>query len=777
MKNQVTFRAADRFLLLETLENRVLLDAGLGSEIAEFASEEELKSALIEKAVDQYEWLFDQEERFVGCIDWCWDVLGVPVSFAVDTNFDGTGGAVSREDSFSDTNTQVAGVDEGDIVETDGNYVYILSNNLVTIVDVRDQAHPRVASRVHLDDNSYGNEMYLDGDRLMVISSSWYHDYDIVPLGGGRLGGPAIGFAIDAIWAPSRAATRATVIDVTDRAKPAIVSETEIDGSVFSSRAIDGTGYLIVNDNLRFPTPELKTVKFISEDGTMERTINFYESEAEYRARLQTTILDVLPGYSTYDSNQILVTSDNVAGYGDTYTTKDPDYSSLVSVFTIDMHSELPTVENGTSVMMNAGHEIFMSMDSLYLFQHRWDGTDQTSIMKFDIDLEDGPIEPVASGFISGRLLDQFSADEFNGDLRIATTTGWGADSSSGVYVLEEVEDSLKLKGGVAGLARGEQIFSARFVGTRAYLVTFRRVDPLFSINLADPSSPVVEGELKIPGFSEYLQPLDEDHLLAIGRDADPQTGVADALQLSLFDVSDITDPQLVDRYTFEGGRSTSSPAEHDHHAFSYFPEYKTLAVPVHSNGGGTWIRGEDGQRDWIQAEWDQSLHVFRVDVNSGFSFAGSVEHPSEVRRSIRVNNGLYSISHDTLKVNSIENLDDLWGQLYYLPPANGGVVPKSPDATDIDRTFAAAATLENNSRFDLDGNSLVNVDDVDFLVTAVLNTNRGDANLDGKVNFKDFLILAENFGRAGGWAEGDFDGDGQVGFDDFAILADRFGD
>ena len=153
----------NRLLQTETLENRTLLDAGLGSEIAQFETEQELNDALIERAVNQYEWAFGTEVNVGPCgFARCWWPIEVTLDGGVAApEFSGGGGDAARD--FSDTNTQVAGVDEGDIVETDGNFIYILSNNTVTIVDVQNQEHPRVASRYELDNDSYANEMYLHG--------------------------------------------------------------------------------------------------------------------------------------------------------------------------------------------------------------------------------------------------------------------------------------------------------------------------------------------------------------------------------------------------------------------------------------------------------------------------------------------------------------------------------------------------------------------------------------------------------------------------------------
>ncbi len=775
----------NRLSSLEQLETRTLLDVGLGSEIVAFADESEMQSFLVDHAVSQNEWRFGQP-----VIDNCfyptdaltilprcgdvfyWRVDDLNTDFLAVADFGGVPEAGVADTTFSDTNVQVAGVDEGDIVETDGNFVYILSGNQVVIVDVQDQTQPRIASRVELGEGTHGIEMYLDGDRLMVISNAWGYFDDIVPLIDIE---PAIGFS-DALFYPGEPMVTATVIDITDREAPSIVSSTEIDGSVTTSRAIDGMAFLIVSDHPRYPEVGIVTQEVVDEDGETV-TQRYYESEKAYRERVAPLIVDAaLTSYETADAAGTVVSAGLVSEFDSTYRSTKEDYYSLVSVVSINMHAELPSVEDATTIMMDAGHEIYMDNDSLYLFQARWNREQTTSIMKFDVDAEQGEATPTASGIVPGRMLDQFSADEYGGNLRIATTTGWGEESSSGVYVLEQVEDNLALAGGVSGLAPGERIFSARFLGDRGYVVTFRQVDPLFSINLSDPANPVVEGELKIPGFSEYMQPIDENHLLAIGRDADPLTGRSQGLQLSLFDVEDITSPKLVDRYTFEGLTSTWSPAEHDHHAFGYYPEYDTLAIPVQSTNGGTWIRGEDGLREWIPATWDQSLHVFQVDVDAGFDFVGAVEHPSQVQRSLRVGAALYSVSYDTLKVNSITDPSVQFGMVHYLKPQNGGVIPVNPDAEDIDRIFAEAATEQNDRKFDLDGNSVVNRDDAIFMIEAVLETKPGDADLDGDIDFRDFLELVSNFGNEGGWADGDFNGDGMVNFEDFTILANSYG-
>jgi hypothetical protein len=294
---------------------------------------------------------------------------------------------------------------------------------------------------------------------------------------------------------------------------------------------------------------------------------------------------------------------------------------------------------------------------------------------------------------------------------------------------------------------------------------------------LADPANPRIEGELKVTGFSNYLLPVGDNHLLGIGRDADELTGRVGNLQVSLFDVTDMTNPRLSSRYSFAGSLNAWSPAESDPHAVGYYPSFDTLALPVTTvdRRGSGWVKGDNGELVWVPQQIEHALHVFRIDVDAGIELIDAVQHPSEVRRSVRVGESLISASYDTLKINEIQDPAMLLGQLHYLPPRIGRVVDL-PDAGDIDTLFREATTNVNRAEFDLDGNALVNEDDVEFLVHAVLRTEYGDSDLDGDVDFADFLKMANNFGQEGGWADGDFDGDGLVGLSDFTLLAENFG-
>ena len=323
---------------------------------------------------------------------------------------------------------------------------------------------------------------------------------------------------------------------------------------------------------------------------------------------------------------------------------------------------------------------------------------------------------------------------------------------------MEEEDEQLEVIGSVTNLAPGESIRAVKFVDYVGYVVTFPipgGIDPLFTFDLTDPANPKVLGELKITGFSEQLIPLEDGHLLGIGRDAG--AGLSQSLQLSLFDVSDLTDPKLVDRHTVPGNSLTTSPAERDHHAIGFYPEFNTLAIPVSEANVPR-----------------HAAHVFHMDTEHGIQPLGDVAHNTEVLRTVRVGEWVASASRDMVRLSEINNPDQVVGQVALEPFWSPSLIPLGPDS--IDRVFDAAQDdRPYQARFDVDRNGVVNHSDVEFFVRAALRTDFGDVNLDGQVAFDDFLVISANFGQAGGWADGDVDGDGEVGLGDFLLWRDSF--
>jgi uncharacterized secreted protein with C-terminal beta-propeller domain len=310
--------------------------------------------------------------------------------------------------------------------------------------------------------------------------------------------------------------------------------------------------------------------------------------------------------------------------------------------------------------------------------------TEKTVVQK--IGIENGNIEYRGKGEVPGRLLNQFSMDENNGYFRVATTVqgtwNWrtgeqASPSTNNVYILDS---SMNTAGKLEDLAPGESIYSARFMGDRCYLVTFKKTDPLFVIDLSDPYNPGVLGKLKIPGYSDYLHPYDENHIIGIGKETvEAEEWGRDfawyqGVKLSLFDVSDVENPKEISKYVI-GDRGTDSYALHDHKAFLFSRDKKLLVIPILL----AEINEEQypgGVPDNAYGEYVfQGAYVFSLDLESGFQLKGTVTHvedgsleksgwywysPYSVQRSLYIGDSLYTVSQGMVKANSMDGLNEL---------------------------------------------------------------------------------------------------------------------
>jgi len=606
-----------------------------------------------------------------------------PISYSIRQDAAGalapSAGAAAGNTDFSGTNNQVAGVDEGDIVKTDGRSLYVLAGDGVDIVSAWPASPLAVSSHIAVDGDE--RSLFLRGSRLTVISQE---NHWVSP--GGETGSQATFARVAGWWGGGlqwQPQVIVTVIDVADPSAPKILEKTALDGWLQDAREIDGRVFVVAQDALDIPTPALVPVGGIGTNPTTPVTpdpvsytdadglvtailppIDFppagtpkyvYEDAAAYRARLEQAWKDqALPTYTvtaasgTTTSGQ-LVTVDNA------WVPLDFQSATLLSVVEFDITDDTVGPESSTSVAGVSG-TVYASTTGLYVSAANWgswwDSRDTgltTNIYHFDLGAAGVALESM--GAVPGTTLDQFSLDEHDGFLRVATTN-WGnggdwnfTNSSAGVFVLGQSDGNLVTVGAVQGLARGERIYSSRFVGDVAYVSTFKQVDPLFVINLADPTRPKVVGELKVPGFSSYLQPLDATRLLGIGRDVDPTTGRVLGLQLSVFDVSNPAKPRRSSTYTFAGdGWQSWSSALWDHHALAWFPEQGILTLPVQE---GDWWSGSTG------------LVVFRIDLaaNGTFTRLGEISHASgAVERGVRIGDLLYSVSAGEVKVHRVDD-------------------------------------------------------------------------------------------------------------------------
>jgi beta propeller domain-containing protein len=327
----------------------------------------------------------------------------------------------------------------------------------------------------------------------------------------------------------------------------------------------------------------------------------------------------------------------------------------LLTVLTIDMDKGLPAVDS--DAVQGGGQTVYASKRALYVGLEKWTPEspgavdplpgDSTQLHKFDTSDPDSTSYS-ASGRFAGHLLNQFSMSEHEGVLRVATTR-WGGsepgqESESGVVTLAERGGALVQLGRVDGLGKGERIFAVRFLGEVGYVVTFRRVDPLYIVDLSRPAVPSVAGELKIPGYSAYLHPVGDGLLLGVGQDATAD-GRLLGTQVSLFDVSDPSQPARLHQRTFGGGGS--SEVEWDHHAFLWWPPTKLAVLPLEH-----W----DGQDGFVGAVG------LAVDRAAGIAEVGRAAHedggwPASVRRSLIVGGRLVTISDVGIQQNSLSTL------------------------------------------------------------------------------------------------------------------------
>ena len=482
---------------------------------------------------------------------------------------DGSGGG-----DTSGTNVQVAGVDEPDLVKVDGDLVYSTVDGRLLVIDLSGDV-PVLLGAVDLP--SYDQQLLVDGDRVLAISSGW----------GGPIPLDEVGISAEEAddLAPGTPTVELTTIDVSDPASPTVVGHQSVDGSLVGARMVDGTARLVT-------TASPAGFDFVYPSGRGSQDV----AEATNRAILEdSSAEDWLPQVRSVDDDgtitaaEAAVTCEAVSHPG---VWSGP---GTVSVLTVDVDGG--GIDPSATVSVQAsGETVYASTDTLYVAT--WEHLDGdladdpeqargddlvTAIHAFDISGA-APATYLATGEVPGDLLDQFAMDEHDGTLRVATTVGTrfgGEASESFVTTLRRDGADLAQVGQVGEMGRTEQIRSVRFLGDVGYVVTFRQTDPLYTVDLADPAAPTVVGELKIPGFSSYLHPVGDGRLVGIGQDATDE-GRTTGTQVSLFDVSDPSSPQRIQQWQVPDG---TSMAEGDHHAFLWWAPEDLLVIPLSSYG------------------------------------------------------------------------------------------------------------------------------------------------------------------------------------------------
>jgi hypothetical protein len=692
-------------LFLEALEPRVVLDNHLGAAVADvpegnpfeqFESAEEFQQFLIDTAVSRWEGLFGREAHrwiYTPTLDGAPPPGAGPLVRQLD--------APPEDIAVDGTNVQVSGVDEGDIVKTDGEFLYVTGDRQLSIIDLSNPQDLDLVSQIELD--SWTSDLFVSGDRLAIIST----DFGFIRYAD---------IAAPLSFAPHDFGPESTitVFDISDRTAPQEISTTTIDVSVVTTRRIDDIIYLVTSEQVALPHPEVQCEDrifevdpnrpppgFLPELGGESLTILpddpnvpfpwppphdvcFYETEEEYVGRVAAGLVaDVLPNFQVVDADGNEVDAGFLSDPADIYKPVIEQPQSFTSIVTVDMSSDVPAPGASAALLTDYTSLVYVSNDNIYLANVNWhEGGATTHLRQFSLDTNETSIALSSFGEVNGAPLNQFSIDEHEGYLRIFTSSGWGEDRETSLFVLQQDETNLQVVGELNGIAPGENVFAARFLGDQAFLVTFRFIDPFFTIDLSDPTNPTLVGELEIPGFSNYLHPIAEDLVLGLGRDGNQFDS---SPQVSLFDASDFSNPQRIGQLIFDDARWTE--AFHNHHAISYFEDAQVLVIPFY--GGPAYcpyFLTDDG----CTPERSDAFWVLQVDPNSAeepLRLLGTIKHDSSPLRSVRIGDVLFTVSSRAVKANELLNPDSQLDELYFGPIALPDYLHITVESRDSDPT------------------------------------------------------------------------------------------
>ena len=539
-------------------------------------------------------------------------------------------GAVRDGDGvdYSTTNVQEEGVDEPDVVKTDGRHLYVMNASTLYVFNIR-TGEPKLVGSLAL--RGFGHELLLSGDRLLALTTYW-DDPVLQPQPQA-----AQDFAPYPYPTPEPA-TRLFEIDVSDPGEPKLLNTLTMEGYYVSARMRGSVARVVITT-----PPSPWPVDYESGQS---------QEQAQRRAIRHTRLSTWMPDGVLRDRVRDKRRVERMVACND--VRKPVAYSGpgMLTVLTVDLARGLKPLDSDS--LMTDAQTIYASKQSLFVAAERWfdptvsdpeqqvDAGRYTAIHKFALDPESA--EYRASGEVRGFVLNQFALSEHDGALRVATTDQppWraGAEQRQSESYVTVLGEKLNEVGRVGGLGKGERIFAVRFMGDRGYVVTFRQVDPLYTLDLSNPEKPTVRGELELLGFSSYLHPIGNDLLLGLGQDANEQ-GQSRGTKLSLFDVSDLSAPKRLQSTTL--GESTSSAAEHDHHAFLYWPATKLTVVPVNAYRPEDQFNGAVG---------------FRVDRDK-ISELGRAEHEGggTIVRSLVAHGRLLTVSDRGVLASTLDTL------------------------------------------------------------------------------------------------------------------------
>ena len=521
----------------------------------------------------------------------------------------------TADQDYSKTNIQVEGVDEADIVKTDGRYIYYLKYNTLNIIDTENGDKLVSAANLSFNNGSfYPDEIFVKDDKLVIIGTRELES--ILSNFTGRYSYSEY--------------TVAKIYDIKDRSNPKEDRTVEIEGYYLSSRMINNNLYLISN--------EYNYNAYLCEEREIDEL-----NENDFKPKYKDTAVSETRKHVDFNCIWYMPESDD---------------TSYLNIAAFDVTKDK---EANISSYLGAGSTIYSSEDNLFIVRTRYDydykKTSEPTTEVYKFELKGDKCEFLKKGSVPGTVLNQFSMDEKDGYFRIATTKdNWRDESTNNLYVLDK---NLEIVGKVEDLAEGERIYSVRFMGDRAYMVTFVETDPLFVIDLKDPKNPQVLGELKIPGYSKYLHPYDDTHIIGFGEDTNVvnygygDRVITDGMKMALFDVTDPENPK--EMYSVKiGEKGTYSELLYNHKALLFSKEKNIIAFPIS-------ITEEDYRVTF------QGAIVYGLNLEKGFELKGKISNLNDdtdkyygrnnVERIIYIKDTIYTLSNDLVKATDMNSM------------------------------------------------------------------------------------------------------------------------
>ena len=679
-------------------------------QLVQFDSCDDMEYSLKASIAEEYrtELLQAVEEMYYWGGGWLEDGMVAEASMDGDTaesNVAKSQPTRTEGEDFSGTNNQEQGVDEADFIKTDGYYIYVLQGSSLSIMEIPEFGEIEFASNFSIEGSPIS--MMLQGDRLIVLSSynPWSINSENDLYEYLRWGGEYSQWRVNSL-------TKYTTFDISNRSSPEIIQELYLEGYNVDAREIDGSIRAITHSWLNIPglsnwlnmpsayyelewdDPERKTYREMIAYETIQANDEVLEAIA---------LEDLVPKiYQRVDGE--IIEHDMRSESCENFAQPMDGFSrGFTNILSLDLFS--PTFNFESDHLLSNHPLVYASKDALVLTENSWDwwwfwGQDEvdemTNIHTFDISVP-GVTTYTGSGRIDGQILNQFCISEHEGVLRIATTVGqwnrwWMEDpepmSSSLITLVRgvnpETDQQVLLEyGRLDGIAEDERIWSARFVEDRAYLVTFEQIDPLWTIDLSNPATPTILGELEVPGVSTYIHPLHDDMLLTIGMGPAGEDGLGldwSSTRLSTFNISDLTQPAVADTLMLspvndpEDNRWTWSYSEamYEHKAFQYWGPKEMLAVPLSTY---RYIESyEEGIGYHWSYEYVSKAIIVNVDEATGnMSVHGEVNHSSlvnhegvnhwwggneNIRRTIFMGDFIYAFSGAGITVHNLTGME-----------------------------------------------------------------------------------------------------------------------